>query len=120
MVRGIRGAITVEENTSEAIKEATKELLIGIIKENDLKVEDLVSAIFTVTPDLDAEFPASSAREIGWDRVPLLCSTEIPVSGAMPKCIRILLHVNSTQSQADIHHVYLRKAVNLRKDLAAQ
>ncbi|MFZ3102916.1 MAG: chorismate mutase [Desulfitobacteriaceae bacterium] len=119
-VRGVRGATTVEENSAELIKTATKELLQAIIKENSLCLEDIVSAIFTVTPDLNADFPASSAREIGWERVPLLCTTEIPVPGAVPLCIRILLHVNTTLSQKEINHVYLRKAVALRKDLMAQ
>ncbi|GAB6174070.1 chorismate mutase [Paradesulfitobacterium aromaticivorans] len=120
MVRGIRGATTVGSNTAEEIKEATIELLQAIVKENNLSEEDIVSAIFTVTSDLNADFPASSARAIGWDRVPLLCSTEIPVPGSMPLCIRVLLQVNSDKSQLEISHVYLRKAVGLRQDLAAQ
>ncbi|MDI6812654.1 MAG: chorismate mutase [Desulfitobacteriaceae bacterium] len=120
MVRGIRGATTVEANHSAQIREATQELLQTLVKENKLLLEDLVSAIFTVTPDLNAEFPASFAREIGWDRVPLICSTEIPVQGAMPLCIRVLLHVNTELSQKQVRHVYLRRAVGLRKDLAAQ
>lgn len=119
-VRGIRGATTVEENISAQIKEATKELLQAIVLENDLDKEDIVSAVFTVSSDLDADFPASSAREMGWDRVPLLCATEIPVPGSMPFCIRVLLHVNTDKSQGEIVHIYLRKAVSLRKDLAAQ
>ena len=119
-MRGIRGAITVQENTSEAIKEATKELLQKIVEENLLVLEDIVSAIFTVTPDLNADFPASSAREIGWDRVPLLCATEIPVPGAMERCIRVLIHVNTALGQEEIKHIYLREAVRLRRDLAAQ
>lgn len=119
-VRGIRGAITVEENSAELIKAATKEMLQIIVKENSLLLEDIVSAVFTVTPDLNADFPASSAREIGWERVPLLCATEIPVPGALALCIRVLLHVNTTLSQSEIKHIYLKKAVALRKDLAAQ
>lgn len=120
MVRGLRGATTVEENSAAQIREATQELLQTVIAENSIDLEDVVSAIFTVTPDLNADFPASFAREIGWERVPLLCSTEIPVQGAMPLCIRILLHVNTDLTQNDMHHVYLRRAVSLRKDLAAQ
>ncbi|MHB1652280.1 MAG: chorismate mutase [Desulfitobacteriaceae bacterium] len=120
MVRGIRGATTVEENTTGQIREATQELLRAILVENRFQLEDLVSAIFTVTPDLNADFPASFAREIGWERVPLLCSTEIPVLGAMPLCIRVLLHVNTTLKQEEMRHIYLRRAVSLRKDLAAQ
>lgn len=116
-VRGIRGATTVEENSAELIKAATQELLQVIVKENSLSLEDIVSAIFTVTPDLNADFPASSAREIGWETVPLLCATEIPVPGAIALCIRVLLHVNTTLSQMEIKHVYLNRAVALRKDL---
>lgn len=120
MVRGIRGAITVEKNISKAIREGTKVLLNQIVTENQIQLEDIVSAIFTVTDDLNADFPASAAREIGWDKVPLICCTEIPVPGSVQLCIRVLLHVNTEVSQADIRHVYLREAVNLRKDLAAQ
>lgn len=117
MVRGIRGATTVENNDSGEIREATKELLLKILEENQLSTEDLVSAVFTLTSDLNADFPASSAREIGWQLVPLLCATEIPVPGSLPRCIRVLLHVNTTRSQKEIRHIFLRNAVNLRKDL---
>ncbi|MCB8816423.1 chorismate mutase [Desulfosporosinus shakirovi] len=117
MVRGIRGATTVNRNNAEEIREATQELLQMILNENSLCTEDLVSAIFTVTPDLNADFPASSARAIGWQLVPLLCSTEIPVPGALPYCIRVLLHANTDCSQKEIRHIFLRNAVNLRKDL---
>jgi chorismate mutase len=108
----------VEENSVGLIKTATQELLQALVTENSLCLEDVVSALFTVTSDLNADFPASSAREIGWDRVPLICATEIPVPGATPLCIRVLLHVNSSLSQKEIKHVYLRKAAALRKDLA--
>lgn len=117
MVRGIRGATTVDRNDPQEIREATQELLQIILKENALSTEDLVSAIFTVTPDLNADFPASSARAIGWQLVPLLCSTEIPVPGALPHCIRVLLHSNSDRCQREIRHIFLRNAVILRKDL---
>ena len=117
MVRGIRGATTVEHNDAGEIREATQELLQKILEENQLCTEDLVSAIFTLTPDLNADFPASSARAIGWQLVPLLCATEIPVPGALPYCIRVLLHVNTTRSQKEIRHIFLRDAVKLRKDL---
>ncbi len=117
MVRGIRGATTVERNDAGEIREATQELLQRILDENQLCTEDLVSAIFTLTPDLNADFPASSAREIGWQLVPLLCATEIPVPGALPNCIRVLLHVNTTRNQNEIRHIFLRDAVKLRKDL---
>lgn len=117
MVRGIRGATTVDHNDATEIREATQELLQLILSENALSTEDLVSAIFTVTPDLNADFPASSAREIGWELVPLLCATEIPVPSGLSRCIRVLLHVNSTRCQTEIKHVFLRNAIALRKDL---
>ena len=117
MVRGIRGAITVESNDAEEIRTATQELLQIILSENQLCTEDLVSAIFTVTSDLNADFPASSARGIGWQLVPLLCATEIPVPGALPRCIRVLLHSNTTRNQKEIRHIFLRNAASLRKDL---
>lgn len=117
MVRGIRGATTVDRNDATEIREATQELLQMILSENVLCTEDLVSAIFTVTSDLDADFPASSARAIGWELVPLLCATEIPVPSGLSHCIRVLLHVNTTRSQAEIRHVFLRNATALRKDL---
>jgi len=117
VVRGIRGATTVDRNDAAEIKEATKELLQKILSENTLCTEDLVSAIFTVTSDLNADFPASSARELGWELVPLLCATEIPVPSGLSHCIRVLLHVNTTRCQTEIKHIFLRNAVTLRKDL---
>jgi len=117
VVRGIRGATTVDRNDAAEIKQATKELLQKILSENTLCTEDLVSAIFTVTSDLNADFPASSARELGWELVPLLCATEIPVPSGLSHCIRVLLHVNTTRCQTEIKHIFLRNAVTLRKDL---
>lgn len=116
-MRGVRGAITVEENKAEQIRNATQELLQVMLNKNSLDTEDIVSAIFTVTSDLDADFPASTARKMGWDQVPLLCMNEIPVPGALPRCIRVLLHVNTSRSQREIQHIYLREATKLRKDL---
>jgi len=117
MVRGIRGATTVDRNDAAEIREATQELLQRILSDNELCTEDLVSAIFTVTEDLNADFPASSARALGWELVPLLCATEIPVPSGLSHCIRVLLHVNTTRSQTEIRHVFLRNAIALRKDL---
>jgi len=117
-MRGVRGAITVEENSAEKIRNATQELLSEILEKNSLSTEDIVSAFFTVTPDLDADFPASSARKMGWDLVPMLDSYEIAVPGALPHCIRVLLHVETPLSQKEIRHIYLREAGKLRKDLA--
>jgi chorismate mutase len=117
-VRGIRGATTVEQNDAAAILEATRELLQAMLEANaSLKTEDLASAIFTLTPDLDAVFPARAARQMGWTDVPLMCAQEIPVPGGLPHCIRVLLHWNTDVPQADIQHVYLRQAVGLRPDL---
>ncbi|MCL4440851.1 MAG: chorismate mutase [Firmicutes bacterium] len=116
-VRGIRGAITVERNDRQEIIEATQELVKTIIKRNQLSTEDICSAFFTVTPDLNAEFPAKAARALGWDYVPLLCAQELDVAGAIARCVRVLVHVNTTKPQREIKHVYLREAANLRPDL---
>ncbi|MGO0122729.1 chorismate mutase [Desulfothermobacter acidiphilus] len=116
-VRGIRGAITARENTREAILEATEELLVALAEANDLKVEDIASIFFTLTPDLNAEFPALAARELGWHHVPLLCTTEIGVPGSLPRVIRVLVLVNTDKKQEAIRHLYLREAVQLRPDL---
>ncbi len=118
VVRGIRGAINVTENSIEAISEATATLLQEAIRENELVPEDIASIFFTVTPDINAQFPARIARQIGLDWVPLMCSTEIDVPGSMPKVIRILLHVNTYKGQHEVKHVYLREAVKLRPDLS--
>jgi chorismate mutase len=114
--RGIRGATTVERNDRDEILAATKELLQLIIEKNELNKDDIASAIFTVTHDLNAEFPALAARStaIGWTDIPLMCASEIPVPGSLNKCIRVLLHVNTTRTNAEIQHVYVRGAVNLR------
>ncbi len=117
-VRGVRGAITVGGNTAEEILSATTELLEKIQKENKLVTDDVVSVIFTVTHDLDAAFPATAARSIGWNTVPLLCMREIPVPGSLPRCIRVLMHVNTDKTQKEMRPVYLREAVTLRPDHA--
>lgn len=115
--RGIRGATTVERNDRGEILAATDEMLRLLIEKNSLRPEDIASALFTVTDDLDAAFPAVAARKLGWTDVPLICAREIPVPDSLGKCIRVLLHVNTTCSAAEIQHVYLRGAVNLRSDL---
>lgn len=117
VLRGIRGAITVEHNTAPEILSATKELLQAVIKENSLEPEDIASVFFTVTQDLNAEFPAFAARGIGLKYVPLLCSVEINVPGSLEKCIRLLVHANTKKSQREISHIYLKKATRLREDL---
>jgi chorismate mutase len=118
--RGIRGATTVEHNQREEILAATTELLQLIIRQNELQVEDIASAIFTLTEDLDAEFPAVAARALGWAEVALMCTREIPVPGSLGKCIRVLLHVNTTRSLTEMQHIYIRGAVNLRPTFAVQ
>ncbi|RJX22908.1 MAG: chorismate mutase [Desulforudis sp.] len=117
-VRGIRGATTVSANAHQAIFEATTELLLSIVASNGLASSDVASVFLTMTPDLNAQFPALAAREIGWKDVPLLCAVEINVPDALPMCIRVLLHVNTDKTQREIRHVYLRGAHNLRPDLA--
>ncbi len=117
-VRGIRGAITVANNTKEDILEGTTILLDEIIKNNDLILEDICSIFFTVTPDLNQEFPAKSARDLGLSSTPLICMTEIPVEGALNKCIRVLMHYNTDKQQSEMNHLYLREASKLRPDLS--
>jgi chorismate mutase len=117
LVRGIRGAITVESNTKEEIIEKTKELLTALKKENDFKIKDIVSILFSVTPDLNAAFPARAARELGWDGVPLFDMQEIDVPGSLPGCIRVLIQINCQKNQTEMKHCYLRGAETLRKDL---
>ena len=116
--RAIRGATSVDSDTPGEIRHATRELLETIVARNGITSADVVSAIFTVTHDLTSEFPAHAARELGWLDVPLLCTLEIPVPGSLPKCIRVLLHVESSASRAEIRHVYLHAARALRPDLA--
>ena len=116
-VRGIRGAITVAENTSGAILEATSELLQEMIEANAIETDDIVSIFFTLTDDLDAEFPAVAARDLGMSEVPLLCSREVPVKGSIASCIRVLMQINTDKEQSRIKHKYLRDARKLRPDL---
>jgi chorismate mutase len=118
LCRGIRGATTVESNSREAIVAAAEELLHELIRRNDVRTEDVASAYFTTTKDLDAEFPAVAARNgLGWTNVALMCGHEMDVPGSLRMCLRILLHVNTERSQEEICHVYLRGAAVLRPDL---
>ena len=118
VIRGIRGAITVDLDQPELVLGATRELLQVILRENPgLSTDDIASALFTVTEDIISVHPALAARQIGWGLVPMLCSREIPVPGSLPLCIRVLIHWNTDHEQAAIHHVYLRDAVSLRPDL---
>ena len=118
MVRGIRGATTAEANTREAILEASKELLEAVVEANDVQRDHVASVFFTTTPDLNAEYPAVAAREVGWVDVPLLCGHEMDVPGGLPRCLRVLMHVNTNRAPSEIRHVYLREATALRPDLA--
>lgn len=118
--RGIRGATTVARNEETEILEATAAMLKEVVERNEIEPEDICSVWITVTPDLDATFPARAIRALnGWDMVPLMCSTEIPVKGGLPKCIRLLIQVNTTKGQREMKHVYLNEAQSLRPDLAA-
>lgn len=121
-VRGIRGATTIVEssasNQAEAIRLATRELLLAILEANpSLRPAEIASAFFTVTQDLTSAYPAAAAREIGWEEVPLMCAQEIPVPGSLTGCIRVMVLWNTELTQKDIHHIYLHDAVQLRPDL---
>jgi len=114
--RGVRGATTADSNSQEDILKATRELLALMIRRNGIEPEDVASAIFTTTSDLDAEFPALAARQLGWFDVALMCLHELDVPGALQRCIRILLHWNTDKPAAEIVHVYIKGAANLRPD----
>ncbi|MCK6581750.1 MAG: chorismate mutase [Anaerolineales bacterium] len=119
-IRGIRGAITVPADDPDLILEATREVLEAILSANEsMRPEDVGSAIFTVTEDLNSTFPAQAAREMGWGLVPMICAREIPVPASLPRVIRVLVHWNTEVPQDKIAHVYLRDAVKLRPDLVA-
>jgi chorismate mutase len=115
--RGVRGATTVASNDREEILTATRQLLALMIRLNGIESRDVASAVFSTTRDLDAEFPALAARQLGWLDVPLMCGHEISVPGSLPLCIRVLLHWNTDKEQSEIEHVYVREANRLRPDL---
>ena len=117
-VRAIRGAIQVEANSVEAIASGVKELLPAILLANGIVTDQVISVLLTATPDLNADFPAASAREVGFDSVPLLCAKEIDVPGALPRVIRAMLHCEISVLPSEIKHIYLKGATALRKDLA--
>lgn len=116
-IRALRGATQVEGNDREQIIEATAELVRVVLDRNGLVPDTLISILFTMTPDLDAEFPAYAARTMGITDVPFLCAQEIPVPGSMPRVIRLMAHVETDRSRDEVHHVYLRGAAALRTDL---
>jgi chorismate mutase len=116
-VRAVRGAIQVESNGREAILDGTTRLIKEVLQRNDLTTDDLISVLFTATPDLTAEFPAYAARQLGFTDVPLICATEIDVPSAMPRVLRLLAHIETTRPRSEVHHVYLDGAAALRRDL---
>jgi chorismate mutase len=118
MVRAIRGATQIEANDRDAILSAVTELVTEVMERNRLSIDDVISVIFTATPDLTAEFPALAARKLGFHDVPLICASEIDVPGALPRVVRLMAHVDTDRSRQEIQHVYLRGAVALRVDIA--
>ena len=117
--RGIRGATTADENTREAILDATRDLLERLIAANDLRAEDIASAIFSTTADLNAEFPAVAARQLGWTDTALLNTHEMAVPGSLARCIRVLIHWNTSRRASEVVHIYIRGARTLRPDRVA-
>ncbi|MEU6997862.1 chorismate mutase [Nonomuraea sp. NPDC046570] len=118
MVRAIRGAIQVDANDRDVIIAGTTELVAEVMERNRLTTDDVISVLFTATPDLTAEFPALAARKLGFHEVPLICCTEIDVPGALPRVVRLMAHVETDRPRGEIQHVYLRGAVALRQDIA--
>ena len=116
-VRGLRGATTVDEDTVAQVTERSQELMRELMTRNDLAEDDIISVLFTATADVTSTLPATAIRAIGFGAVPLLCAAEIAVPGAMPLCIRVLLHVHTARSRDEIRHVYLHGAQGLRDDL---
>lgn len=120
VIRGMRGAITVQENKESEIIEATELLLRKMIVENAIEADSVASVFISVTEDLTATFPAKAMRLIeGWTYVPVMCMREIPVPSSLSKCIRVMMHVNTNTTQQKINHVYLKGAISLRPDLQA-
>jgi chorismate mutase len=116
-VRALRGATTVEEDTTEQVKERVIELLSELMGANGLVEDDIISVLFTATGDVVSMFPATAAREVGFGAVPLLCAAEIAVPGATPRCLRVLMHVSTPRERQALRHVYLHGAQGLRDDL---
>lgn len=118
MIRGVRGAITVTENNEEQIVQNTERLLREMIRKNDIDPDQVASVFISATNDLNACFPAKALRKIdGWTYVPVTCMQEMAVEGSLEKCVRVMMHINTTRSQKEIRHVYMEKAKNLRPDL---
>jgi chorismate mutase len=119
VVRAVRGATTVPADEPRLIRDAVHELLDTLLDLNDLTSMDIISCIFTSTQDLRTEFPAHAARLYGWTDVPLLCAQELPIDGALPRCIRVMLHVETSRARHEMRHAYLHDAILLRQDLLA-
>ncbi|GAB3206013.1 chorismate mutase [Marinactinospora thermotolerans] len=117
-VRAIRGAVQVESDERELVLEATAELVTEVMQRNGLTTDDVISVLFTATPDLTSEFPALAARKLGFSDVPLMCASEIAVPGALPRVVRLMAHVETERPRAELQHVYLRGAQVLRLDIA--
>ncbi len=117
-VRALRGAVQIDDNEPGAIIEGTMELVTEVMERNALTTDDVISVVFTATPDLDSEFPAVAARKLGFHDVPLLCATEIAVPKALPRVVRLMAHIETERPRSAIHHVYLRGAQALRLDIA--
>lgn len=118
-VRAIRGAITVAADNPESIRDATQELLDEMLQLNSLARDDVISCFFTMTSDLRSEFPAHGARLLGWTSIPMICAQEADIEGALPRCIRVMLHVYTWRMQETLRNAYLRDAIMLRPDLAS-
>lgn len=119
MIRGARGATTVEENNELAIVDATEKMMRELISKNNIKADDVASVFISVTEDLTEAFPAKALRRLeGWTYVPVMCMREIPVNHSLPMCIRVMVHVNTSKNQKEIEHIYLERAIGLRPDLS--
>ena len=117
-VRAVRGAVQVSGNDRDEILAGTAELVTEVMSRNELSTDDVISVLFTATPDLTAEFPALAARKLGFQEVPLLCAAEIAVPGAMPHVVRLMMHIETSRPRSELQHVYLRGAAALRLDIA--
>jgi chorismate mutase len=117
-VRAVRGATQLDVDERDHLLASVEELVTELLRQNDLRTDDLVSMFFTATPDLHAEFPAVAARSLGIGDVPLICAQELDITGAMPRVIRVMVHAETSRARADVRHVYLRGAAALRRDLA--
>lgn len=121
VTRGIRGATTVEEDREELVLQATEALIIEMVEQNDVEIDDIASVIVSTTTDVTSVFPARAIRSIeGWEYVPVMCTHEMDVPGAIQKCIRLMMHVNTNKTQREIEHIYQNEAVRLRPDLVKE